>query len=91
AFAIDTSQLAAPYVLATGREVLPIGGFEGGVPAPTVVRLRSYVASGRVRAFLVPNGERDPRLRWVYAHCKRTTNKTGGKVPLVLYDCTGAR
>ncbi len=87
AFAIDTSQLAAPYIQATGREVLPIGGFEGGIPAPTVAQLRDYVASGKVRAFLVPSGERDPRLAWVYAHCKRTEASTGGKVPLVLYDC----
>jgi 4-amino-4-deoxy-L-arabinose transferase-like glycosyltransferase len=87
AFAIDTSQLAAPYIQATGREVLPIGGFEGGIPAPTVAQLRSYVSSGKVRAFLVPSGEQDPRLVWVYAHCKRTEATTGGKVPLVLYDC----
>lgn len=90
AFAIDTSQLAAPYVLATGSEVLPIGGFEGGIPAPTATQLQDYVSSGEVRAFLVPEGERDPRLEWVYAHCKRTTATTGGKVPLVLYDCQGA-
>jgi 4-amino-4-deoxy-L-arabinose transferase-like glycosyltransferase len=90
AFAIDTSQLAAPYIQATGREVLPIGGFEGGIPAPTVAQLRRYVSSGEVRAFLVPSGERDPRLEWVYAHCKRTQATTGGKVPLVLYDCEGA-
>jgi hypothetical protein len=90
AFAIDTSQLAAPYIQATGREVLPIGGFEGGAPAPTVAQLRGYVSSGKVRAVLVPSGERDPRLEWVYAHCKRTQASTGGKVPLVLYDCEGA-
>ena len=90
AFAIDTSQLAAFYIQATGREVLPIGGFEGGIPAPTVPQLRRYVSSGEVRAFLVPSGERDPRLEWVYAHCKRTQATTGGKVPLVLYDCEGA-
>ncbi len=90
AFAIDTSQLAAPYIQATGEEVLPIGGFEGGVPAPTVAQLRSYVSAGKVRAFLVPDGETDPRLQWIYAHCKRTEATTGGRVPLLLYDCEGA-
>jgi 4-amino-4-deoxy-L-arabinose transferase-like glycosyltransferase len=90
AFAIDTSQLAAPYVLATGQEVLPIGGFEGGIPAPTVAQLQRYIASEDVRAFLLPSASRDPRLVWVYAHCKRTQATTGGPVPLVLYDCQGA-
>jgi 4-amino-4-deoxy-L-arabinose transferase-like glycosyltransferase len=90
AFATDTSQLAAPYVLASGRQVLPIGGFEGGIPAPTVAQLESYVSAGKVRAFLLPAGSTDPRLRWVYAHCKRTEASTGGKVPLTLYDCQGA-
>ncbi len=90
AFAIDTSQLAAPYIQATGEEVLPIGGFEGGAPAPTVAQLRSYVSAGKVRAFLVPAGETDERLRWIYSHCKRTEATTGGRVPLLLYDCEGA-
>ncbi len=89
-FAIDTSQLAAPYILASGREILPIGGFEGGVPAPTVSQLGQYVSSGRLRAVLVPAAGRDPRLVWVYDHCRRTESRTGGSIPLLLYDCRGA-
>jgi 4-amino-4-deoxy-L-arabinose transferase-like glycosyltransferase len=90
AFATDTSQLAAPYILASGKEVLPIGGFEGGIPSPTVAQLQADVSAGRVRAFLLPGASKDPRLKWVYAHCKRTEASTGGKVPLTLYDCQGA-
>jgi 4-amino-4-deoxy-L-arabinose transferase-like glycosyltransferase len=90
-FGIDTSEFAAPYILASGREVLPIGGFEGGVPAPTVAQLRSYVEAGRLGVLLLPSSSRDPRLLWVYRHCQRTGSKTGGKVPLVLYDCTAAQ
>jgi 4-amino-4-deoxy-L-arabinose transferase-like glycosyltransferase len=89
-FAIDTSDLASPYILATGREILPIGGFEGGIPAPTVAQLQRYVSSGELRAFLVPASSGDPRLRWVYRHCKRTGASTGGKHPLLLYDCDEA-
>lgn len=87
AFAIDTSQLAGPYILASGREVLPIGGFEGGVPALTVDQLQRDVASGQLRAFLLPLESRDPRLRWVYSHCTQTSARTGGKIPLALYEC----
>ncbi|MHB8242509.1 MAG: ArnT family glycosyltransferase [Solirubrobacteraceae bacterium] len=87
AFAIQTSQLAAPYILASGSEILPIGGFEGGIPSPTAQRLARYVSSGELRAVLVPASSSDPRLQWVYGHCKRTEATTGGKVPLRLYDC----
>src|SRR5271170_5138803 len=68
-FAADSSRLAAPYILATGREILPIGGFEGGGPSPSLGRLRRYIASGQVRAFLVPVSSEDPRIVWVHAHC----------------------
>jgi 4-amino-4-deoxy-L-arabinose transferase-like glycosyltransferase len=90
AFAIDTSNLAAPYILATGSEILPIGGFEGGIPAPSLARLQQYIASGELRAVFAPDGARDPRLLWIYAHCKRTEAATGGAVPLHIYDCAGA-
>jgi 4-amino-4-deoxy-L-arabinose transferase-like glycosyltransferase len=90
-FAVDTSELASGYILASGREILPIGGFEGGIPAPTVEQLRHYISSGKLGVLLLPTSSKDPRLEWVYAHCKRTSSSTGGKVPLVLYDCRGAR
>jgi 4-amino-4-deoxy-L-arabinose transferase-like glycosyltransferase len=83
-FAIDTSQLAAPYILASGREILPIGGFEGGLPSPTLAQLRYYVSSGRLRAFLIPPASRDPRIVWVYRNCRRASSKKG---ELVLYEC----
>ncbi len=90
AFAIDTSNLAAPYILATGIEILPIGGFEGGIPAPSLARLQQHIASGELRAVFAPDGAHDPRLQWIYAHCKRTEAATGGAVPLHIYDCAGA-
>jgi hypothetical protein len=83
-FAIDTSQLAAPYILASGREILPIGGFEGGLPSPTLAQLRYYVSSGRLRAFLIPPASRDPRIVWVYRNCRRASSNKG---ELVLYEC----
>ena len=39
-FATDTSGLAQNYILYSGREVLPIGGYLGNVPAPTRARCR---------------------------------------------------
>src|SRR6185437_308740 len=37
-FGTDTSGLAENYILYSGREVLPIGGYLGNVPAPTLAR-----------------------------------------------------
>jgi hypothetical protein len=31
---------ASPYILATGQEVLPMGGFSGLVPEPALARVR---------------------------------------------------
>jgi 4-amino-4-deoxy-L-arabinose transferase-like glycosyltransferase len=88
--ATDSSILAAPYILATGREVLPIGGFQGGIPAPTLAQLRQYIDSGQVHAMLIPRASGDPRVVWIRAHCAAPTESAPGSgAPTALYDCTG--
>ncbi|SDC12082.1 glycosyltransferase family 39 protein [Actinokineospora iranica] len=49
------SQGAASLQLASGRPIIPIGGFSGGDPAPTLAQFQSYVAAGQVR-YYVPGG-----------------------------------
>ena len=44
---------AAPYILATGSEVLPMGGFSGSVPAPTLAGVHHLVSGGELRYFLL--------------------------------------
>jgi 4-amino-4-deoxy-L-arabinose transferase-like glycosyltransferase len=86
--ATDSSILAAPYILATGREILPIGGFQGGIPAPTLSQLRRYIETGQVRALLIPRASDDPRIVWIHAHCAPPpTSASGGHSPTALYDC----
>jgi 4-amino-4-deoxy-L-arabinose transferase-like glycosyltransferase len=88
--ATDSSILAAPYILATGREILPIGGFQGGIPAPTLIQLRRYIDSGQVRAFLLPRTSDDPRVVWIHTHCAAPAESaSGGHGPTALYDCGG--
>ncbi|MFJ6083182.1 glycosyltransferase family 39 protein [Streptomyces sp. NPDC092369] len=43
--------------LATGRPVMPIGGFSGGDPAPTLARFQQYVADGKIHYFVAQGGE----------------------------------
>jgi 4-amino-4-deoxy-L-arabinose transferase-like glycosyltransferase len=72
-FAADTSGLAADYILYSGKEVLPIGGYLGNVPAPTLATLQSDVTRGYVRFFVLPVSPPgpDPRVRWLESHCYR--------------------
>src|SRR5580692_1415444 len=70
-FGTDTSGLAQNYILYSGREVLPIGGYLGNVPAPTLATLQADISRGYVRAFVLPVSPPgpDPRVRWIESHC----------------------
>ncbi len=72
-FAADTSGLAQNYILYSGREVLPIGGYLGNVPAPTLATLQADIRRGYVRAFVLPVSPsgHDPRVQWIESHCIR--------------------
>ena len=70
---MDTSGLAENYILYSGLEVLPIGGYLGNVPAPTLAALQSDINDGYVRFFVLPvspSGS-DPRVQWIEAQCPR--------------------
>lgn len=47
---------AAGYQLATGESVMPIGGFNGSDPSPTLEQFQSYVAEGRIHYFIAGGG-----------------------------------
>ncbi|WBO62323.1 ArnT family glycosyltransferase [Streptomyces camelliae] len=55
-FATTGWSSAAPYILAAGAHVLPIGGFSGRVPFPTEDRFQQLVATGKVRYVLLSGG-----------------------------------
>jgi 4-amino-4-deoxy-L-arabinose transferase-like glycosyltransferase len=88
----DSSIVAAPYILASGREILPIGGYQGGIPAPTLADLRARIVAEEVRLFLVPDVSSDPRITWILGHCKPLLEHRTqpSATSLELYDCTGA-
>lgn len=50
------SQNAASYQLATGHAVMPIGGFNGSDPSPTLAQFQELVAQGRIHWFLGGGG-----------------------------------
>jgi hypothetical protein len=66
--ATQTSAAAAEFIYATGREVLPIGGFTGTIPSPTLSQLQADVRAHRFRVALVFSTT-DPRTAWIATNC----------------------
>ncbi|PWW56823.1 ArnT family glycosyltransferase [Actinokineospora spheciospongiae] len=80
---------AGSLQLASGRPVIPIGGFNGGDPAPTLAQFQRYVAEGQVRYYIAggqgrgiggPGGS-DDIATWVQENFTRTS--IGGQT---VYD-----
>jgi 4-amino-4-deoxy-L-arabinose transferase-like glycosyltransferase len=52
-FAVSSWETASPYIEATGQEVMPMGGFSGSVPEPTLARVQQLVTTGQLKFFLL--------------------------------------
>jgi 4-amino-4-deoxy-L-arabinose transferase-like glycosyltransferase len=50
------SQNAASYQLASNQAVMPLGGFNGSDPSPTLAQFEQYVAEGRIHYFIGGSG-----------------------------------
>jgi len=55
-FAVQGWTAGGPYILATGQAVLPMGGFSGSVPEPTLARVKQLVTTGQLRFFMLGGG-----------------------------------
>ena len=87
------SNEASGYQLATGRSVMPIGGFNGTDPSPTLAQFERLVAEGKIHYFIAggvfggPGGGSSSTssaiASWVESHFTSTT--VGG---VSLYDLT---
>jgi 4-amino-4-deoxy-L-arabinose transferase-like glycosyltransferase len=51
--AVSSWTEASPYIEATGQEVMPMGGFSGSVPEPTLARVKDLVKTGQLKFFLL--------------------------------------
>ena len=86
------SQQAAGYQLASGRSVMPIGGFNGSDPSPTLAQFQAAVAAGQIHYFVGGGGgmradsgssSSQEIAAWVQATFTATT--VGG---VTVYDLT---
>jgi hypothetical protein len=88
---------ASPYILATGQEALPMGGFSGFAPEPTLAHIQQLVSSGQLRFFEIVVGvygiSGPPAYKigsWVKQACNMIPAKDYGGTPasgLALYQC----
>ncbi|MGA2123506.1 MAG: hypothetical protein ABSG58_03675, partial [Acidimicrobiales bacterium] len=78
--AVDTSYLAGSLIMISGKEFLPIGGYTGNNPSPTLHHLQHLVNTGRLLLFFVPVSPagNDPRLLWARSHCFREREQPYG-------------
>jgi hypothetical protein len=85
--AAQTAALAAFFASASGEEALPIGGFTGTIPSPTLAQLQADIRAGRFHLVLAEDTS-DPRIGWIATHCQDVTKAAGG--PLKSYFCVPA-
>jgi 4-amino-4-deoxy-L-arabinose transferase-like glycosyltransferase len=87
--ATQTSVLAAPFIYFSGREVVPIGGFTGTIPEPSLASLKYMIELNQVHIFVQAPVTSDPRLTWIARHCFPVTKTTGPKpvLPVSVYYC----
>jgi 4-amino-4-deoxy-L-arabinose transferase-like glycosyltransferase len=74
--------LSSLIIYDSGLEALPIGGYDGTTPSPTLAQMQADVRHGLFRLVWIASAT-SPRLRWVTGHCARLTER--------LYDCGTGR
>jgi hypothetical protein len=67
--AVYTSAVASIFIAASGKEFLPIGGFTGSTPEPSISQLEGMIRAGKFHLVLL-TGEHDLRLMWIAHHCQ---------------------
>jgi 4-amino-4-deoxy-L-arabinose transferase-like glycosyltransferase len=73
--ATQTAAVASVFINASGLEALPIGGFTGTIPSPSLHQLKADVRQGRFHLVLAGTSA-DPRLRWIAANCLHLNSPT---------------
>jgi hypothetical protein len=83
--------VAAPFIFDTGQEVLPIGGYSGSIPEPSLNTLQATIARGQVHIVVQAPKVEDPRLAWVASHCLRVNSgqkaATANGLRFAVYFC----
>ncbi|GLF99210.1 glycosyltransferase family 39 protein [Streptomyces yaizuensis] len=94
-----TWQTAGEYIIPTGRSYLPLGGFSGQAPQPTLARIRQLVDEGELRHVVLGRGgglltndsEMYRILVWAASACRPVPPaEHGGDATLLVFRCDTA-
>jgi 4-amino-4-deoxy-L-arabinose transferase-like glycosyltransferase len=88
--ATQTSVVAAPFIYDSGQEVVPIGGYTGTIPEPSLDSLKAMISRGDFRLVVQSPSVTDPRLVWIAQHCiilDSGTNTTPTGLRFATYYC----
>ena len=80
--AAQSAELPSLIIFDTGLEALPIGGFDGTTPSPTLAQLQADIRHGLFHLVWIASAT-DARLRWITTHCTQLTKR--------LYYCGPVR
>ena len=67
--AVQSAAVASVFSYPDGDEVLPIGGFTGTGPSPSLDQVRAAIAGGQFHLVLAFPST-DPRIAWIAQHCR---------------------
>jgi hypothetical protein len=87
---VFSSAEAANYILYGETSILPVGGFSGDVPSPSVAQIQQLVAAGKVSFAIVPDGDiltgNDPRIQEIKRICQ-FENASIPPAAYLVYNC----
>jgi hypothetical protein len=66
--AAQSALLPSAIIYDSGLEALPIGGFDGTTPSPTLAQLQTDIRHGLFHLVWISSGT-NPRLVWLINHC----------------------
>jgi 4-amino-4-deoxy-L-arabinose transferase-like glycosyltransferase len=79
--AAQSIALPSAIIYDSGTEALPIGGYDGTTPSPTLAQLQADIRRGLFHLVWIASAT-DPRLRWIATHCTRLSR--------TFYECVPA-
>lgn len=75
-FATDDSSTAAPYIIATGKAVMAMGGFNGTDKAITLAQFKKLIKEGKLKYYYSggkTGGSNSQIVSWIKKHAKKVS------------------